>query len=106
MHIICQYVKKNDLEYVRIEIEDTGVGISQEDQKQLFRLFGFIDASRNLNPKGIGLGLYISKLISEKFGGSVGVTSEVDQGSTFVFSFELKSLKTDVICEERTLNPF
>jgi len=39
---------------------DTGIGIKEEDQDKLFKLFGFLDSSKELNTKGVGLGLHIS----------------------------------------------
>ena len=90
---------------MNLQIEDTGVGISEEDQDKLFKLFGFLDSSKSLNPKGIGLGLYICKLITEIFGGTVSVISELDKGSTFSFSLELNDLSIDTTCDERTRNP-
>lgn len=49
---------------IEIEIKDSGVGIKNEDQDKLFRLFGFLDSTKEMNTKGIGLGLHICKLIS------------------------------------------
>ena len=48
---------------IEILVADTGIGIKDEDQNKLFKLFGFIDSSKELNTKGIGLGLHISKQI-------------------------------------------
>ncbi len=39
---------------------DTGIGIKKEDLGKLFKLFGFLDATKEMNTKGIGLGLHIS----------------------------------------------
>ena len=64
-----------------IEVEDTGVGISPENQVRLFERFYKSDASRN--SAGTGLGLAIVKHIVQLHGGSVSVTSVVDEGSTF-----------------------
>ena len=44
-----------------ISVEDNGAGIKKEDQPKLFKLFGCLENGRNANPKGIGLGLVISK---------------------------------------------
>ena len=52
---------------IRIAVEDTGVGIKQEDQLKLFKEFGFLDATREINTGGIGLGLHISKCLVEQF---------------------------------------
>jgi signal transduction histidine kinase len=47
----------NELE---ISVVDSGIGISEEDQSKLFKLFGFIESSGHMNKKGIGLGLNIA----------------------------------------------
>ena len=43
-----------------ISVIDTGVGIETEDQEKLFKLFGFIESTEQMNTNGIGLGLVIS----------------------------------------------
>lgn len=48
---------------IEINVIDTGIGIKKKDQGKLFELFGFLDSSKELNQKGIGLGLHISKQI-------------------------------------------
>lgn len=45
---------------IQISVEDTGPGIKNEDKNKLFKLFGFLEDTKDLNPKGIGLGLHIS----------------------------------------------
>ena len=44
-------------------MEDSGIGIKDEDKNKLFELFGFLESTKELNTKGIGLGLHISKKI-------------------------------------------
>jgi hypothetical protein len=68
---------------------DYGIGIKPEDIDKLFKLFGFLDSSIELNTKGIGLGLYICKRMVEIFGGKMEVKSEVDVGTTFTYEFQL-----------------
>jgi signal transduction histidine kinase len=68
---------------------DSGIGIKPEDIDKLFKLFGFLDISIELNTKGIGLGLYICKRMVEIFGGKIEVKSEVGVGSTFTYEFQL-----------------
>ena len=48
---------------IEIQVIDTGTGIKKEDQDNLFKLFGFLDTTKEINTKGIGLGLHISKKI-------------------------------------------
>jgi two-component system sensor histidine kinase/response regulator len=77
--------------YLKVIVKDTGIGISEENQQKLFKQFGFLDCSQNVNPNGIGLGLHICKLIVENFKGTVSVQSELGIGSTFSFSFLLEN---------------
>lgn len=44
---------------LEIQVEDTGIGIKEKDLEKMFQLFGFIEQTQDLNPKGIGLGLHI-----------------------------------------------
>lgn len=48
---------------IKVEVIDTGIGISKANQKNLFQLYGFIKDSSELNPQGVGLGLHICKSI-------------------------------------------
>ena len=59
-----KHLKKAPYGMIEIAVSDTGIGINDKDQKKLFKLFGFLDSSKELNPKGIGLGLNISKQIT------------------------------------------
>jgi len=66
-----------------VSVQDNGLGISAEQQKQLFRLF------RRLHPhvEGTGVGLYLVKKILENAGGSIRVQSQLGRGSTFTAVF-------------------
>jgi two-component sensor histidine kinase len=67
-------------------VTDTGIGIKAEDVSHLFKLFGKLESSSDMNPQGVGLGLAMCKKLSEKLGGSIGVKSVPGKGSTFTFS--------------------
>jgi CheY-like chemotaxis protein len=71
---------------VRVSVTDEGLGISREDQALLFTKFYRVDSAMTREIGGTGLGLSICKSIIELLGGSIGVTSEPEQGSTFWFS--------------------
>lgn len=75
--------------FVKVEVSDTGIGISPEGQQILFHKFQQSTASTLTrdNTRGTGLGLYISKLLIEHMGGSIKFErSELGKGSTFSFS--------------------
>lgn len=74
---------------VRVEVADTGVGISAKDRERVFDRFYIADASRSKSRDGSGLGLAICKRIVELHGGAIGVDSEEGVGSTFHFELPL-----------------
>lgn len=67
-------------------VHDTGIGIDKADQDKLFQSFSQVDASISRKYGGTGLGLNISKQLVELMGGTIGVESRVNQGTTFSFS--------------------
>jgi signal transduction histidine kinase len=71
---------------VRVEIEDHGIGMAPEDQRQAFERFYRASAGRALRQHGSGLGLAIVKDLVEAHGGQVGVISQPGVGSTFWFT--------------------
>ena len=73
-------------------VEDTGVGISEEKQRRLFQPFSQGDVSVSRNYGGTGLGLVISKNLSNLMGGDIFLESKEKQGSVFRVTFQAKTL--------------
>ena len=71
---------------LQLSVRDTGIGLTSEQQGNLFQSFTQADSSTTRKFGGTGLGLAITKRLAEKMGGTVGVISELGQGSTFWFS--------------------
>lgn len=70
---------------LRVEVEDTGVGIAPEAMSALFERFHQVDGSTTRRFGGTGLGLAITRSLVEQMGGEVNATSRMGQGSTFAF---------------------
>jgi len=75
---------------LKISVEDTGVGITEENLEKLFTSFQQVDTKKNRSIEGTGLGLAISKRLVKKMGGYINVTSKYGEGSTFSFVIPLK----------------
>jgi signal transduction histidine kinase len=74
---------------LRWEIQDTGIGIPESDLAKLFDKFYRAENAVAVETEGTGLGLYLVRLIVERFGGKVWCTSEEGIGSTFAFILPL-----------------
>jgi PAS domain S-box-containing protein len=74
---------RHDDDHIRIEVEDSGIGIRPDDVGRLFVEFQQLDATAAKKYQGAGLGLALTKRIVEAQGGSVGVRSAPGQGSVF-----------------------
>ena len=79
--------EKNNIEKLRFEVEDTGIGIAKEDLPKLYSAFERIEEKKNRSIEGTGLGLNITINLLELMGSQLKVESEYGKGS--IFSFEL-----------------
>lgn len=81
--LVTVRVHPEGAKHLRIEVEDTGIGVKREDLHRLFVEFQQLDSSASKKYAGTGLGLAVTKRIVEAQLGSVHVKSAVGQGSTF-----------------------
>ena len=75
-----------------VTIQDTGIGISYDDQRRIFERFYMADKSRSYNEKSTGLGLAIVKHNVDSLKGTIDVKSQLRHGSTFRLSFPKKGI--------------
>jgi signal transduction histidine kinase len=81
-----RWVIDTDADNAVVSIEDTGIGISPEDQPYIFERFYRADTSRSRITGGSGIGLAIAKAIVDAHKGSINVESEIDKGTRFVIA--------------------
>jgi signal transduction histidine kinase len=84
--VVAQPYSNGEMEGVAVTVKDTGYGISEEDQEQLFTKF-FRAADQNIRDEpGTGLGLSITKNMIESHGGELTFESELGKGTKFTFT--------------------
>ncbi|MEM6345652.1 MAG: response regulator [Bacteroidota bacterium] len=80
---------------LRIEVEDTGIGISDEKQKHIFESFNQADVSTTREFGGTGLGLTISQQLVDLMGGKLNVSSSPGEGSCFFFELPIAIARSE-----------
>ena len=94
-------VTKDNNVRIIIEVEDSGIGVKEENYDKLFSKFDRIDEEKNAGIEGTGLGLAITKKLVELMNGKINVKSVYGQGSTFTISIDQDYVKPDVILKLR-----
>ncbi|MDT8301463.1 MAG: hybrid sensor histidine kinase/response regulator [Sedimentisphaerales bacterium] len=93
-----------DDEVVTLKVQDTGIGMTQEEADRLFGEFVRIHNARTKNILGSGLGLSIVKKLAELYGGTVSVQSEPNEGSTFTVLLKDSELPSETVKQESVKN--
>lgn len=98
IQLTVRYAEASDLpanhppgQWMLIVVRDQGIGIAPEDQAKLFARFQRVDNSNTRQKSGVGLGLYITRLLVELHGGRIWVQSAVGKGSSFSFTLPIWS---------------
>jgi PAS domain S-box-containing protein len=81
-----------ELLYLRVDVEDTGCGLTPDEKALLFERFAQASPRTHAHYGGSGLGLFISRQLAELHGGQIGVASEAGTGSTFGFFIQCKKM--------------
>ena len=79
-----------------ISVQDTGMGMTEEDVEHLFTKFQRFDMDKNVNVEGTGLGMAITKSLVELMNGKIEVKSKYGEGSTFIITLEQKIIHKEL----------
>lgn len=84
---------KGELLYIRVEVQDTGCGLTVDEKQLLFERFAQASPRTHAHYGGSGLGLFICRQLAELHGGQIGVSSEAEVGSTFGFFIQARRVE-------------
>jgi signal transduction histidine kinase/CheY-like chemotaxis protein len=88
-HITFGFSVCSDNKFLEFRVEDTGIGITEDDLKVIFHRFRRVEDDYSISMSGLGLGLSISKAYVEMLGGQISVESVFGKGSVFTFTIPL-----------------
>ncbi|MEO5776848.1 MAG: ATP-binding protein [Flavobacterium sp.] len=91
-------------ELINFTVKDTGLGIDEDNHKNIFDRFKRVDSDISIKVGGLGLGLAISKAYIDLLGGTITLESKVGEGSTFYFSIPLQYSKVEHISVKQINN--
>ncbi|MNY60884.1 Signal transduction histidine-protein kinase ArlS [compost metagenome] len=74
---------------VQIRVEDSGIGVPEDDLPFVFQRFYRVDKSRSRGQGGSGLGLAIAERLVAKYGGSIAIASKAGQGTAVTLTFPI-----------------
>lgn len=93
-------VMEKNQKYVHIEVQDTGVGISDKDLPHIFDRFyrgePRTKEGKRLDPRGLGQGLFVARTVAEAHGGHLSVRTTLGEGSRFIFAIPVGDLPQDL----------
>jgi len=91
---------RSSKDFIEFYVNDTGIGITPENQKLIFQRFRQVETTSAREYGGNGLGLSISKALVEKMGGKITVESEFGAGSNFAFTIPFIKIKDTIVHAE------
>lgn len=85
-----------------IQIKDEGIGIKKEDYDKLFKKFSRLENHLTSKTQGNGLGLYITKQITEQMNGKIDFSSKENEGTTFIVTFPIYNEEEAIKCLQKS----
>lgn len=104
LRVESEFVDDNHIKLI-MTVSDTGIGIKEEDKKDLFEAFVQVDKVKNKTREGTGLGLAISRAIALMMGGDIYVESEYGKGSVFTASV-IQTIRSRQTCKKQMTEIF